>query len=429
MLNKVPTYVLRALQILEQNNFEAYIVGGAVRDLYLNLTPLDFDIATNALPQETREIFAVAGIESWDNNGSQFGIVNILIEGNTMEIATFRQEVYGADPHRPEQVTFCTSLVTDLARRDFTINALALGLDNVLIDYYHGVQDLKAKIIRTVGNPEQRFTEDAQRIWRACRLANQLNFSVAENVISAAQKLLPKARELSVERVKNELEKIIISEKVAVGIDLLYATGLYQVTARYKSRGKNYHTRVWGDIAKDNTIVDSKIAVAELSKKLVALPQDLSIRWAMVLQPFNHQDFLQFFSRDRRQEILFLAQNYQLPANDLQGLKKWLLAKLQQKTFSRRTQMMYYLNKLSWIYLAESADQRVIKEFLQWAETLPVHSSELNITIAEIDVIKGECFTYREIFSSLLSAVQSGQITNEHGELLSFLRTYCKRKS
>lgn len=423
MLNKVPNYVVQALKILEQHNFQAYIVGGAVRDLYLGRSPSDFDIVTNALPQETRAAFSAAGIKSWDNNGSRFGIVNILLEGHEMEVATFRQEVYGKDPHRPEEVSFCDSLSMDLARRDFTINALALGLDNILIDNYQGVRDLQAKIIRTVGDPEQRFAEDSLRMFRACRLANQLDFSVAENIISAVQKLLPKAEELSVDRVKNELEKIIMAEQVTIGVELLYATGLCTVSARYKKHGKDYHTRVWGTTDSSEKIITAKKSGELLSRKLSATPQDLSVRWAMVLQPFKHREFLQFFTRVQMQEILFLAENYRLPANDLPGLQQWLLQELHQKTFARNPQMMNLLNKLSIIYLAEQADRKIIGEFLQWAEHLPVHSSELKVTNADLNEVQSRGFGYREIFSALLTAVQSGQISNHTSELRQFLRT------
>lgn len=429
MLNKVPTYVLRALQILEQNNFEAYIVGGAVRDLYLNLTPLDFDLVTNALPQETTAVFSAAGIKSWDNNGSQFGIVNILMDEQVIEIATFRQEIYGEDPHRPEEVSFCDSLQVDLSRRDFTVNALALGLDNILIDCHQGVEDLQEKIIRTIGDPEQRFSEDALRMFRACRLANQLDFSVAENIISAIKKLLTKANELSVDRVKHELEKIIMSEKVVLGINLLYETGLHEVLAQYKSNGKIYHTKVWGNINHSDEILNKKIIADRLEKKLSTLPQDLSIRWATVLQPFEHQEFLKFFARDKMQEILFLSQNYQLPAKDLAGLKKWLLEKIKQKTFSRKLPMMSLLKKISLIYSLDALDKNVVLEFLQWAGDLPLHSSELAIKTTELEWVQAQGVTYKEIFSCLLDAVQNGRIANQRAELLSLLQTSFVRKS
>lgn len=191
--------------MLTQNHYEAYIVGGAVRDYLLKQNPSDYDITTSATPEEIMEIFQ--GYQMLDQ-GLKHGTVMVIINHKMVEITTFRIDEDYLDNRHPSKVTFTRSLREDLARRDFTINALAYHHE--VIDYFHGQEDLQNKLIRAVGDPNQRFTEDALRILRAIRFSCQLNFDIEEKTKAAifAHKAL--LANISVERIVLELNKMLM---------------------------------------------------------------------------------------------------------------------------------------------------------------------------------------------------------------------------
>ena len=168
ILNKLPKSVINVLKILENNGYVAYIVGGAVRDTLLSRKVEDYDICTNALPIEIRKVFLEQKYKVIET-GIKHGTVSVVNNNVAYEITTFRQDGEYKDSRHPEEVKFNVSLEEDLKRRDFTINALACDSLGNIIDYNNGINDLKNKIIRTVGNPNDRFDEDALRILRALR--------------------------------------------------------------------------------------------------------------------------------------------------------------------------------------------------------------------------------------------------------------------
>lgn len=211
-----PPAVKIILRRLKDAGKRAYIVGGAARDCVMGAIPDDWDVATSATPSETRSLFAeYEAIET----GIKHGTVAILIGGKPFEITTFRKEGAYRDFRRPETVEFVSDLKEDLARRDFTVNALAYGDDEGIIDLYGGLSDIDNRLIRAVGNPFERFEEDALRILRAARFSAKLGFSVEENTRLAAIALRKNLNAISAERVYCELVKTILA-KNAVGAAL-----------------------------------------------------------------------------------------------------------------------------------------------------------------------------------------------------------------
>ena len=182
MQNCFPAYVLKTLKILNAAGYEAYVVGGAVRDMLLGIEPGDYDITTNAHPEQIAAILRTAGYTLAEKLGENFGVMVAVTEGHALEIATFRNEryAYGQDAHRPAEVWYCDTLEEDLSRRDFTVNAMAMDRNGTLYDFHNGQQDLKAKLLRTVGDSKKRFAEDALRMYRACRFVAQLDFTYVE---------------------------------------------------------------------------------------------------------------------------------------------------------------------------------------------------------------------------------------------------------
>src|SRR5699024_10845859 len=171
----IPNYIIFILDKLESSGFESYIVGGSVRDILLGKEPNDFDIATNAKPEDIENIFQ-------DNKtidiGKELGTIKILLDKEEVEVTTFRTEGNYIDGSRPEWVKFVPAIEDDLSRRDFTINAIAYNKKTGIVDPFNGVKDLEKKIIRSVGNPKERFKEDYLRILRAVRFSTVLDFEI-----------------------------------------------------------------------------------------------------------------------------------------------------------------------------------------------------------------------------------------------------------
>lgn len=208
-----------AINILEKFNeagYEAYFVGGCVRDYLLNDNFSDIDITTNALPDEVKKIFR----KSIDT-GIQHGTVTILINGDSFEVTTFRTEDDYIDHRTPEKVEFVSDLKEDLDRRDFTINAMALDSKGKLYDYHCGEKHLRNKIIKTVNNPNERFFEDALRMLRAFRFSSKLGFEIEENTLKAIKNNAELIKFVSIERIVNEFRKLLTGKGNKRSLELL----------------------------------------------------------------------------------------------------------------------------------------------------------------------------------------------------------------
>ena len=222
---KLPAKVKYIISRLEKNGYEAYAVGGCVRDSILDRIPEDWDITTSAKPEEVKKLFP-ATIDT----GLQHGTVTVVIEKEGYEVTTFRLDGDYSDGRHPDRVAFTSSLTEDLKRRDFTINAMAYSENTGLIDKFDGEKDLEDGIIRAVGDAEERFSEDALRMLRAIRFAGQLNFDIAEKTFDAIKKLSPDISKVSVERIAKELEKLLLSGNPEY-IALVYEAGIFEVIA------------------------------------------------------------------------------------------------------------------------------------------------------------------------------------------------------
>ena len=204
----IPEQVNSILESLQKAGYEAYVVGGCVRDALLGREPHDWDITTSALPMEVKSVFSRT-----IDTGLQHGTVTVLCGGTGYEVTTFRVDGVYEDGRHPKEVTFTPSLREDLKRRDFTINAMAYNNESGLVDLFGGQQDLENGIVRAVGDPVQRFTEDALRIMRAIRFSAQLGYEIEPETLRAASALAPNLRRISSERIREELEKTLVSDR------------------------------------------------------------------------------------------------------------------------------------------------------------------------------------------------------------------------
>lgn len=215
-----PNAVAQVVGQLNSNGFEAFLVGGCVRDSILSRVPYDWDITTNALPEQIKNIF-----ERTYDTGIKHGTVSVAVENEFVEVTTYRVDGVYSDFRRPDKVEFTGALKEDLARRDFTINALAYHPQTGIVDFFGGIEDLAAGRIKTVGDPEQRFSEDALRMLRAVRFAAQLGFDLTAETFQAIKRNAKLIGNISQERVRDELNKLLMSEKPDL-FSLLYDTQL-----------------------------------------------------------------------------------------------------------------------------------------------------------------------------------------------------------
>ena len=221
----LPTKVKQIISKLEKADFEAYAVGGCVRDSILGRSPEDWDITTSAKPEEVKRLFSTT-----IDTGLQHGTVTVVIEKEGFEVTTFRLDGDYTDGRHPDRVAFTSSLTEDLRRRDFTINAMAYSEKTGLIDEFDGERDLEDGVIRAVGEAKERFSEDALRMLRAIRFAGQLNFKIEEKTFDAIKELSSNISKVSVERIAKELEKLLLSGNPEY-IALVYETGIFSVIA------------------------------------------------------------------------------------------------------------------------------------------------------------------------------------------------------
>jgi tRNA nucleotidyltransferase (CCA-adding enzyme) len=286
----IPAEVLEVVRTLQQADFEAYLVGGCVRDMVLGREPEDWDVATNALPEDMLTLFEHSFYEN------DFGTVGVVFENasderhRTIEVTTYRHEGAYSDKRRPDEVRFTKNLEEDLRRRDFTINAIAFLPDfaekqpenvsrGTFIDPFHGKLDLEKKTVRAVGNPNERFNEDALRIMRAVRIATTLNFSIEPETQEAIALHVNKLSHIAKERIRDEFIKLIDSEHPMMGMFLMERLGiLHEILPEFEptltmEQNQAHAFTVWEHLLRSlQYTADKKL---ELHVKLSALFHDI----------------------------------------------------------------------------------------------------------------------------------------------------------
>ncbi|QJA09176.1 hypothetical protein HF520_09520 [Romboutsia sp. CE17] len=257
----LPSKVKFIIDKIYDKGFEAFIVGGCVRDSILGIKPNDYDITTNAKPDEIINIFSDFKII---DNGIKHGTVGVIIENEVYEITTYRLEGEYENNRRPKSVEFTSDIVKDLKRRDFTINAIAYNDKLGIIDKFDGIGDIKRRIVKTVGNPDERFNEDGLRLVRAIRFSSKLNFKIEDKTLKSIYKNAGIIKNISKERITEEFTKMILSDNPQ-DITLLYKTGIFRFIGIYSYMNKNRY----------------KLLEEEL-RILKYYPKDLIVRMSML---------------------------------------------------------------------------------------------------------------------------------------------------
>jgi len=300
----IPKEIAHVTQTIEKAGFEAFLVGGCVRDLIRNIKPKDWDIATNATPKEILSVFEHS---HYDNEYGTVRVINDDIKDKTLEVVevtTYRLEADYSDGRRPNDVSFSKNIKDDLKRRDFTINALALRIFPVnhetnkdiilnvshetpykedfyhLIDLFGGISDIDKKILQTVGDPKERFNEDALRILRAIRLSTELDYEIEDRTKKAIIVSAKKLKNIATERIRDEFEKIILSDSPKYGLNLLKDTGVLEYISPELTKtigveqNKNHSYELWDHLTEAlQKAADEKWS---LEIRLAALFHDIS---------------------------------------------------------------------------------------------------------------------------------------------------------
>lgn len=272
---KLPENVKYIINQLNKNGFEGYIVGGCVRDYIMGIPPHDYDITTSALPEQVKKIFSHTV-----DTGIEHGTVTVVIDKEGYEITTYRIDGEYKDNRHPKEVVFTSKLEGDLSRRDFTVNAIAYNNNDGFVDMFNGIEDIKSKIIRGVGDPDIRFKEDALRMMRALRFSAQLDFTIENNTFKAIKDNAHLIKNISMERVRDELFKLILSDNNE------------RLKLLLESKMLDYFCVELKEIltkADDN-----------FYKYINSLPKDISIRLAYIFKGCSIKNLLKYFRTDNK---------------------------------------------------------------------------------------------------------------------------------
>ncbi len=265
----IPSYVQKIIDRLEENGYEAYIVGGCVRDMLLGREPNDFDVTTSAVPEQTLSVFSDMRTVP---TGLKHGTVTVLSSGEPIEVTTFRIDGKYTDSRHPESVCFTSNIKEDLSRRDFTVNAMAYNKSRGIVDPFGGADDMEKKILRAVGEPCLRMQEDALRIMRALRFSAQLGFEIESGTVLALKKMKEGLANVSGERLGVELAKLVTAPYPKRPVELMCSLGI----SKY----------ILGDYVPSEYLLN----------KLEELPNDLATRFGCLLWNCERENIAKILS-------------------------------------------------------------------------------------------------------------------------------------
>jgi tRNA nucleotidyltransferase (CCA-adding enzyme) len=382
---------LPVLKKLKEAGYEAYFVGGSVRDALLGLEVNDVDIATSAYPEEVKQIFSKTV-----DVGVEHGTVMVLYQGESYEVTTFRTESTYQDFRRPDSVTFVRSLKEDLKRRDFTINAFAIDETGEIHDYFNGEADLHNQVLRAVGVPDERFNEDALRMMRGVRFASQLGFTIEEETKLAITRHAQLLQHIAVERTQVEFVKLLLGKEKKLGIDAFIDTALYQYCPGLSSE---------------------KEALDKLAQLDVKIETE-ALAWTLVCYFIGEKLSVQSFLKKWKTSNKMIQTVNQL----LQGLRKRI------EETALNSYQIYLLGEeaalevetlMDYLGFVEKKDE--VKELYN---ALPIHSKE-EIQLTGHDLMKATDAKPGKWMSEALNEVEKqvvlGKIKNEKDIILSWL--------
>ena len=398
--NKKFQEAIPVLTTIESHGYEAYFVGGCVRDTILNKEISDIDIATSAFPNEIQEIFP----KHFDV-GIEHGTIVVLHHDNDYEITTFRTESSYTDFRRPDHVEFVRSLAEDTLRRDFTINAIAIDSKGKVYDFHQGLLDIQQKSIRAVGKAEERFLEDALRMMRGIRFASQLGFNIESQTLAAIQKLAANLQKISIERVRIEMDKLLRGAFLKEMLPTIYQSNLLKYLP-FADEAVYYR------------------AIQKVSHQTRQLPiKDSVTVWALLMIEMKIHDFdqIQAFLREWKHSKQFMQEAHEF-------IELYFLYQTKQVTSFRLYPFdQESINRFS-KFLQYNSDPTTAQTIRNLYESLPIHHrKELEIDgrmiMDHLQIQKGGPWV-GELLSFLGKSVIRGEIENSQSLLIQLATKY-----
>lgn len=357
--------IREVLSTLIEAGYEAYIVGGYVRDVLLGNDTNDCDIATSATPDQVEELFAHV-----HSQAKQYGTIGVVCENELFEVTTFRSEGTYDDFRRPSTVRFTTSLKEDLSRRDFTINALAMNLSGEITDLFDGQSDIQSSIIRAIGDPVIRLSEDALRILRALRFQSQLGFQLEDSLLAAMKQCASLVAHLSFERIREELSKLLAGKHVALALGHYHSLALPGLPAF---------------VAHPDLSLVEQVAIAHLN------------------DGFDGRNFPW-----TKEERLIYTQAKQLPHNT-----------------PTKTQMYQMKYPISMIRIGAQVYQWNESQLIKDYQALPIRSrSELQVNGHDILALEYQGEAVEQVLRAVEAAVVESQLENKQAAILAWIKEH-----
>ena len=446
---------VRILQTLQEAQQEAYIVGGAVRDIQMGRIPHDYDIVTSAMPEMVIDVLRRAGFTTTNVVGASFGVVVVSYEEHSYEVATYRSEQYGDDSHRPVSVHYPSTFLEDVQRRDFTINGLALTESGQIRDEVGGLQDIKARRLCTIGSSQERFQEDALRMFRLCRFAGQLGFSIDPHTWAGIEPNLYRVEGLSLERVRIEIEKMLLSDHVDLGLDALVRSHLNEQCCQQTIEGKPRRIPILPELthlvdlpqAPEHHVHDGWCHTLAVVREV---PPNLVLRWAALLHDVgkgvegvrgfhngritdrNHDRVGAHMTRDILTRlgygkefvnlVVWLVERHMrfhfYVANASAALHTWMQKEAKGGVFRETKELtvaMEYLQQLGVADVIGGGTKQVApsemygQRMVSMAQTMPVHTKDLHYDKGLPSMVQPYV---KEVMQTLLQRVQNGEIMN-----------------
>lgn len=446
---------VRILQTLQAAQHEAYIVGGAVRDIQMGRTPHDYDIVTSAMPEMVIEVLRTAGFTTTNVVGAAFGVVVVSYAEHSYEVATYRSEQYGEDSHRPVSVHYPSTFSEDVRRRDFTINGLALTESGQIRDEVGGLQDIEHRRLCTIGSSNKRFQEDALRMFRLCRFAGQLGFSIDPNTWAGIEPNLYRVEGLSLERVRIEVEKMLLSDHVDLGLDALVRSHLNDQYCQQTTGGQSRRIPILPELthlvdlpqAPEHHLHDgwrhTLAVVREVAPNLV-------LRWAALLHDVgkgvegvrgfhkgritdrNHDRVGAHMARDILTRlgygkefvnlVVWLVERHMrfhfYVANASADLHTWMQKEAKGGVFRETKELAIAMDYLQQLGVADvigsgtkeaSPSEMYGQRMVSMAQTMPVHTKDLHYDKGLPSMVQPYV---KEVMQTVLQRVQNGEIMN-----------------
>lgn len=438
----IPKKVVEIIKILNSNDKSAYLVGGCVRDMIIGDTPHDWDICTEATPTEVKHIMTKHKIATFES-GIEFGTITAIIDNEQFEITTYRKETQYTDNRRPEKVEFIRDINEDLKRRDFSINAMAFNpLTKELIDNFNGIEDIKTKTLRCVGDASERIEEDALRILRALRFAIKYGYSIDDDTVEAINKNCKLLNNISKERITQELEKILTCNKPVKNIFMQFSNVVETIIPEIKTcigfdQKSKYHTHT---VYEHMLYVVDYCNTTDFSIKLSALLHDIGKPVAFFIDDNGQGHFhghpkiskdiaVDLLKKDFRldaktyDEVLILIENHDIlvastKASVKRALNKFGKELLDKYLILKQADIDDHINLEGKKSITQCAEVKELEqEILQEAECFNI--KDLNINGLDIMKVTG-CKPGKvvgAILSQLLQEVIDDKLVNNKEEL------------